>query len=190
MCNNLLALYMWCLNISKMVPFPSLSPYHIHIWDSSQCLTSFGYTITALYVYVTVCTRCVSMLSVDMERVEICTLATYIRICTYVAQSLCKHTVSSMINCICTCVCSTVDMITSPSGNLLQYVEWSPVSDTLVSGTGAERWPVSGTVEHVLTYTAVKCSLTLMNAVFAFHVPIRIGLIIRTYLCTTHLVQT
>ena len=41
------------------------------------------------------------MLSVDMERVEICTLAMYIRICTYVAQSLCKHTASSMINCMC-----------------------------------------------------------------------------------------
>ena len=50
MCNRW-TLCVWQLNITKTMPFFTLSPYHIYR-TSSQCLISCGCAITILYVYM------------------------------------------------------------------------------------------------------------------------------------------
>ena len=64
----------------------------------------------------------------------------------------------------CACLSSTADKITTPKTDKLQYVEWSPVSDHLVSGRGEglllsthfwTRNVKAGTALQILVHTCV-----------------------------------
>ena len=67
----------------------------------------------------------------------------------------------------CACLSSTADKITTPKTDKLQYVEWSPVSDHLVSGRGEglllsthvwTRNVKAGTALQILVHTRVLSS--------------------------------